>query len=26
LPELAQGEWIYLNAEQVALAKFRSEE
>ena len=26
LPELAEGEWIYLNAEQVALAKFRSEE
>lgn len=25
LPELAEGEWLYLNAEQVAQAKFRSE-
>ena len=26
VPELAEGEWIYLNAEQVAQAKFRSEQ
>ena len=25
LPEMAEGEWLYLNAEQVAQAKFRSE-